>query len=146
MMEHSIIPATLAAIEVVFLFLASLSVKANELMLASGNIEEYTLTHYPVRITNPESVDEKLSSALYAYLWTSHISSPATILDWDENTKQMTYRLGNSTHNQVVKMGVESFYKQDVQQVRGSSRGTMDTLRDIVIGYTFYKATTGGFK
>jgi hypothetical protein len=63
------------------------------LKLKSGNIEEYTLTHYPVRITNPESVDEKLSSALYAYLWTSHISSPATILDWDENTKQMTYKL-----------------------------------------------------
>lgn len=34
MMERSIIPATLAAIEVVFLFLASLSVKANELQLA----------------------------------------------------------------------------------------------------------------
>ena len=34
MMEHSIIPATLAAIEVVFLFLASLSVKANESPLA----------------------------------------------------------------------------------------------------------------
>lgn len=112
------------------------------LKLASGNIEEYTLTHYPVRITNPESVDEKLSSALYAYLWTSHISSPATILDWDENTKQMTYRLGNSTHNQVVKMGVESFYKQDVQQARGSS----NALRDALIGYTFYKAVTGGFK
>lgn len=58
----------------------------------------------------------------------------------------MTYRLGNSTYNQVVKMGVESFYKQDVQQARNSSRGAMDTLRDIVIGYTFYKATTGGFK
>ena len=116
------------------------------LKLASGDVKEYTLTHYPVRITNPESVDEKLSSALYAYLWTSHISSPATILDWDENTKQMIYRLGNSTYNQVVKMGVESFYKQDVQQARGSSRGTMDTLRDIAIGYTFYKATTGGFK
>lgn len=116
------------------------------LKLASGNIEEYTLTHYPVRITNPESVDEKLSSALYAYLWTSHISSPATILDWDENTKQMTYRLGNSTYNQVVKMGVESFYKPEVQQARNSSRGAMDTLRDIAIGYTFYKATTGGFK
>lgn len=112
------------------------------LKLASGNIEEYTLTHYPVRITNPESVDEKLPSALYAYLWTSHISSPATILDWDENTKQMTYRLGNSTHNQVVKMGVESFYKQDVQQARSSS----NALRDALIGYTFYKAVTGGFK
>lgn len=34
MMEHSTIPATLAAIEVVFLFLVSLSVKANELPLA----------------------------------------------------------------------------------------------------------------
>lgn len=116
------------------------------LKLASGNIEEYTLTHYPVRITNPESVDEKLSSALYAYLWTSHISSPATILDWDENTKQMTYKLENNSSYQVVKMGVESFYKPEVQQARNSSRGAMDTLRDIAIGYTFYKATTGGFK
>lgn len=116
------------------------------LKLVSGDVKDYTLTHYPVRIVNPESVDEKLSSALYAYLWTSRISSPATILDWDENTKQMTYRLGNSTSNQVVKMGVETFYKPEVQQARGSSRGTMDTLRDIAIGYTFYKATTGGFK
>lgn len=116
------------------------------LKLASGDIEEYTLTHYPVRITNPESVDEELSSALYAYLWTSHISSPATILDWDENTKQMTYKLENNSSYQVVKMGVESFYKPEVQQARNSSRGAMDTLRDIVIGYTFYKATTGGFK
>lgn len=116
------------------------------LKLASGNIEEYTLTHYPVRITNPESVDEKLSSALYAYLWTSHISSPATILDWDENTKQMTYKLENNSSYQVVKMGVETFYKPEVQQARNSSRGAMDTLRDIAIGYTFYKAITGGFK
>lgn len=116
------------------------------LKLASGDVKDYTLTHYPVRIVNPESVDEKLSSALYAYLRTSHISSPATILDWDENTKQMTYRLGNSTYNQVVKMGVESFYKQDVQQARNSLRGAMDTLRDIAIGYTFYKATIGGFE
>lgn len=116
------------------------------LKLASGGVEEYILTHYPVRITNPESVDEKLSSALYAYLWNSHIASPATILDWDENTKQMTYRLGNNSSYQVVKMGVETFYKPEVQQARSSSRGTMDTLRDIAIGYTFYKATTGGFK
>lgn len=112
------------------------------LKLKSGDVKEYILTHYPVRITNPESVDEGLSSALYAYLWTSRIESPATILDWDESTKQMTYRLGNSTYNQVVKMGVESFYKQDVQQARGSS----NALRDALIGYTFYKAATGGFK
>lgn len=115
------------------------------LKLASGNVEEYILTHYPVRITNPESVDEKLSSALYAYLWTSHISSPATILDWDENTKQMTYRLGNNSSYQVVKMGVETFYKQEVAR-SGNSRTAMDTLRDVAIGYTFYKAVTGGFK
>ena len=38
MMEHSTIPAILAAIEVVFLFLASLSVEANELMLAFVSI------------------------------------------------------------------------------------------------------------
>lgn len=98
------------------------------LKLKSGNVEEYILTHYPVRITNPESVDGKLSSALYAYLWTSHISSPATILDWDENTKQMTYKLENNSSYQVVKMGVETFYKPKVQQARSSSKGTMDTL------------------
>lgn len=38
MMEPKVIVATLAAIEVVFLFLASLSVKANELMLAFVSI------------------------------------------------------------------------------------------------------------
>lgn len=113
------------------------------LKLASGEVKDYTLTHYPVRITNPESVDEKLSSALYAYLWTSRISTPATILDWNEDTKQMTYRLGNNSSYQVVKMGVESFYKQEVQQARGS---TNNALRDALIGYTFYKAVTGGFK
>lgn len=115
------------------------------LKLASGNIEEYTLTHYPVKITNPESVDESLSSALYAYLWTHCIESPATILDWDENTKQMTYKLGNSSSYQVVKMGVETFYKPEVAR-SGSSRTAIDTLRDVAIGYTFHKAVTGGFK
>lgn len=113
------------------------------LKLASGEVKDYTLTHYPVRITNPESVDEKLSSALYAYLWTSHIESPATILDWDENTKQMTYRLGNNSSYQVVKMGVESFYRQEVAK---SGSSTNNALRDAIIGYTFYKAVTGGFK
>ena len=115
------------------------------LKLASGNVEEYTLTHYPVRITNPESVDEGLSSALYAYLWTNRIESPATILDWDENTKQMTYKLGNSSSYQVVKMGMETFYKPEVAK-SSNSRTVMDTLRDVAIGYTFYKAVTGGFK
>ena len=115
------------------------------LKLKSGDMKEYTLTHYPVRITNPESVDEGLSSALYAYLWTNHVESPATILDWDENTKQMTYKLGNNSSYQVVKMGVETFYKPEVPR-SGSSRTAMDTLRDVAIGYTFYKAVTGGFK
>lgn len=86
-----------------------------------------------------------MSSALYAYLWTSHISSPATILDWDENTKQMTYKLGNNSSYQVVKMGVETFYKPEVAK-SSSSRTAMDTLRDVAIGYTFYKVVTGGFK
>ena len=113
------------------------------LKLASGEVKDYTLTHYPVRITNPESVDEKLSSALYAYLWTSHISTPATILDWNEDTKQMTYKLGNNSSYQVVKMGVESFYKQEVVKSGSSSN---NALRDAIIGYTFYKAVTGGFK
>lgn len=115
------------------------------LKLKSGDVKEYTLTHYPVRIINPESVDESLSSALYAYLWTHCIESPATILDWDETTKQMTYKLGNSSSYQVVKMGVETFYKPEVQK-SGSSRTAIDTLRDAAIGYTFYKAVTGGFK
>lgn len=115
------------------------------LKLKSGDVKEYTLTHYPVRITNPESVDEGLSSALYAYLWTSRIESPATILDWDENTKQMTYKLGNSSSYQVVKMGIETFYKPEVAR-SSSSRTSIDTLRDVAIGYTFYKAVTGGFK
>ena len=115
------------------------------LKLKSGDVKEYILTHYPVRITNPESVDEGLSSALYAYLWTHRIESPATILDWDENTKQMTYKLGNSSSYQVVKMGVETFYKPEVAR-SGSSRTAIDTLRDVAIGYTFYKAVTGGFK
>lgn len=115
------------------------------LKLKSGDVKEYILTHYPVRITNPESVDEGLSSALYAYLWTSRIESPATILDWDESTKQMTYKLGNSSSYQVVKMGMETFYKPEVAR-SSSSRTAMDTLRDVVIGYTFYKAVTGGFK
>lgn len=115
------------------------------LKLKSGDVKEYTLTHYPVRITNPESVDESLSSALYAYLWTHCIESPATILDWDENTKQMTYKLGNRSSYQVVKMGVETFYKPEVAR-SSSSRTAIDTLRDVAIGYTFYKAVTGGFK
>lgn len=37
-MEPNMIPATLAAIEVVFLCIASLSIKANELMLAFVSI------------------------------------------------------------------------------------------------------------
>lgn len=115
------------------------------LKLKSGDVKEYTLTHYPVRITNPESVDEGLSSALYAYLWTNRIESPATILDWDENTKQMTYKLGNNSSYQVVKMGVETFYKPEVAR-SSNSRTAMDTLRDVAIGYTFYKAVIGGFK
>lgn len=115
------------------------------LRLKSGDVKDYILTHYPVRITNPESVDEGLSSALYAYLWTHCIESPATILDWDENTKQMTYKLGNNSSYQVMKMGVETFYKPEVAR-SGNSRTAMDTLRDLAIGYTFYKAVTGGFK
>lgn len=115
------------------------------LKLKSGDVKDYILTHYPVRVTNPESVDEGLSSALYAHLWTSHIESPATILDWDESTKQMTYKLGNNSSYQVVKMGVKTFYRPEVAR-SGSSRTAIDTLRDVAIGYTFYKAVTGGFK
>ena len=116
------------------------------LKLKSGDVKEYILTHYPVRITNPESVDKGLSSALYAYLWTNRIEPPATILDWDENTKQMTYKLGNNSSYQVVKMGVETFYKLTEQRQQGSNGSGTNAIRDAMIGYTFYKAVTGGFK
>lgn len=45
----------------------------------------------------------------------------------------MTYKLGNSSSYQVVKMGVETFYKPEVAR-SGSSRTAMDTLRDVAIG------------
>lgn len=110
---------------------------------ASGEIKEYTLTHYPVDITNPGSVDKVISSALYAYLWSSKVSKPATILDWDDSNKLLTYKLENSDSNQVIKLGVETFYKPAEQRQRGSST---NIIRDAMTGYTFYKAVTGGFK
>lgn len=122
--------------------------ETNKLTLksASGEIKEYTLTHYPVDVTNPGSVDKVISSALYAYLWSSKISNPATILDWDDSNKLLTYKLENSDSNQVIKLGVETFYKPTEQKQQRSSGNSTNTVRDAMIGYTFYKAVTGGIK
>lgn len=122
--------------------------ETNKLILksSSGEIQEYTLSHYPVEATNPESVDKEISSALYAYLWSSKMSKPATILDWDDSNKLLTYKLENSDSNQVIKLGVETFYKPTEQKQQGSSGNSANVIRDAMIGYTFYKAVTGGFK
>lgn len=122
--------------------------ETNKLTLksTSGEIKEYILSHYPVEVTNPESVDKEISSALYAYLWSSKVSSPATILDWDDSNKFLTYKLENSNSNQVIKLGVETFYKPTEQKQQGSSGNSTNIIRDAMIGYTFYKAVTGGFK
>lgn len=58
----------------------------------SGGVKEYTLTHYPVDIQNPEAVDDKISSEFYAYLWKNKISSPIRLVNWEEGPKSLTYR------------------------------------------------------
>lgn len=60
--------------------------------LPSGGVKEYTLTHYPVDIQNPEAVDDKISSEFYAYLWKNKISSPIRLVNWEEGTKSLTYK------------------------------------------------------
>lgn len=122
--------------------------ETNKLILksASGELKEYTLSSYPVEVTNPESVDKGISSALYAHLWSSKISKPAIILDWDDSNKLLTYKLENSDSNQVIKLGVETFYKPTEQRQQGSGGSGNNAIRDAMIGYTFYRAVTGGFK
>lgn len=79
--------------------------------LPSGGVKEYTLTHYPVDIRNPEAVDDKISSEFYAYLWKNKISSPIRLVNWEEGTKSLTYRETYESSLYKVKLGFDGFYK-----------------------------------
>lgn len=79
--------------------------------LPSGGVKEYTLTHYPVDIQNPEAVDDKISSEFYAYLWKNKISSPIRLINWEEGTKSLTYKETYESSLYKVKLGFDGFYK-----------------------------------
>jgi len=79
--------------------------------LPSGGVKEYTLTHYPVDIQNPEVVDDKISSDFYAYLWKNKISSPIRLVNWEEGTKSLTYKETYESSLYKVKLGFDGFYK-----------------------------------
>lgn len=79
--------------------------------LPSGGVKEYTLTHYPVDIQNPEAVDDKISSEFYAYLWKNKISSPLRLVNWEEGTKSLTYKETYESSLYKVKLGFDGFYK-----------------------------------
>lgn len=79
--------------------------------LPSGGVKEYTLTHYPVDIQNPEAVNDKISSEFYAYLWKNKISSPIRLVNWEEGTKSLTYKETYESSLYKVKLGFDGFYK-----------------------------------
>lgn len=79
--------------------------------LPSGGVKEYTLTHYPVDIQNPEAVDDKISSEFYAYPWKNKISSPIRLVNWEEGTKSLTYKETYESSLYKVKLGFDGFYK-----------------------------------
>lgn len=79
--------------------------------LPSSGVKEYTLTHYPVDIQNPEAVDDKISSEFYAYLWKNKISSPIRLVNWEEGTKSLTYKETYESSLYKVKLGFDGFYK-----------------------------------
>ena len=79
--------------------------------LPSGGVKEYTLTHCPVDIQNPEAVDDKISSEFYAYLWKNKISSPIRLVNWEEGTKSLTYKETYESSLYKVKLGFDGFYK-----------------------------------
>ena len=79
--------------------------------LPSGGVKEYTLTHYPVDIQNPEVVDDKISSEFYAYLWKNKISSPIRLVNWEEGIKSLTYKETYESSLYKVKLGFDGFYK-----------------------------------
>ena len=90
-----------------------LDYKTNKVIvkLSSGKVKEYTLTHYPVDIQNPEAVDDKISSEFYAYLWKNKISSPIRLVNWEEGTKSLTYKETYESSLYKVKLGFDGFYK-----------------------------------
>lgn len=79
--------------------------------LPSSGVKEYTLTHYPIDIQNPEAVDDKISSEFYAYLWKNKISSPIRLVNWEEGTKSLTYKETYESSLYNVKLGFDGFYK-----------------------------------
>lgn len=79
--------------------------------LPSGGVKEYTLTHYPFDILNPEAVNDKISSEFYAYLWKNKISSPIRLVNWEEGTKSFTYKETYESSLYKVKLGFDGFYK-----------------------------------
>lgn len=79
--------------------------------LPSGKEKEYTLTHYPVDIQNPEVVDDKISSDFYAYLWKNKISGPIRLVNWEEGTKSLTYKKTYDSSLYKIKLGFDGFYK-----------------------------------
>ena len=79
--------------------------------LPSGEEKEYTLTHYPVDIQNPEVVDDEISSDFYAYLWKNKISSPIRIVNWEDGTKSLTYKKTHESSLYKIKLGFDGFYK-----------------------------------
>lgn len=79
--------------------------------LPSGGVKEYTLTHYPVDIQNPEAVDDKISSEFYAYLWKNKISSPIRLVNWEKDTKSLAYKETYESSLYKVKLGFDGFYK-----------------------------------
>lgn len=79
--------------------------------LPSGEEKEYTLTHYPVNIQNPEVVDDEISSDFYAYLWNNRISSPIKLVNWEEGTKSLTYKKTYESTLHKIKLGFDGFYK-----------------------------------
>lgn len=79
--------------------------------LLSGGVKEYTLTHYPIDIQNPEAVDDKISSEFYAYLWKNKISSPIRLVNWEEGTKTLAYKETYESSFYKVKLGFDGFYK-----------------------------------
>ena len=90
-----------------------LNYKTNKITveLPSGEEKEYTLTHYPVDIQNPEVVDDEISSDFYAYLWKNRISSPIKLVNYEEGTKLLTYKKTYDSSLYKIKLGFDGFYK-----------------------------------
>lgn len=83
-----------------------------KLKLASGELKEYTVTKAPLKVLNPEVVDDKIVSDLYVYMW-EHIeyrNSNIRIVDWNPETKVLVVE---GYRNRISKLihGIDGFYK-----------------------------------